>query len=81
MICPSLPRARERGGPYATVEAAQEIADRTGRTPADVVRVLIGLGEMVTATQSLSDESRSDCCHRYASVKGSAPHPWSGWGP
>ncbi|HYX79363.1 MAG TPA: translation initiation factor IF-2 [Actinomycetota bacterium] len=38
---------------------AQEIADRTGRTPADVVRVLIGLGEMVTATQSLSDEAIS----------------------
>jgi translation initiation factor IF-2 len=36
---------------------AQEIADKTGRTAADVVKVLIALGEMVTATQSLSDDA------------------------
>ena len=34
---------------------AQEIADKTDRTAAEVVKVLISLGEMVTATQSLSD--------------------------
>jgi translation initiation factor IF-2 len=36
---------------------AQDVADKTQRTPAEVVKALIGLGEMATATQSLSDEA------------------------
>ena len=35
----------------------QDVADKTDRTPAEVVKVLISLGEMATATQSLSDEA------------------------
>ncbi|HEX9377091.1 MAG TPA: translation initiation factor IF-2 [Actinomycetota bacterium] len=35
---------------------AQDIAEKTGRTPAEVVKALFSMGEMVTATQSLSDE-------------------------
>jgi translation initiation factor IF-2 len=36
---------------------AQDVADKTQRTPAEVVKALIDLGEMATATQSLSDEA------------------------
>ena len=36
---------------------AQDVADRSDRTPAEVVKMLISLGEMATATQSLSDEA------------------------
>ncbi len=36
---------------------AQEIADKTSRTPADVIKVLLGLGEMVSATMSLTEEA------------------------
>ncbi len=35
---------------------AQDIAEKTGRTPAEVVKALFSMGEMVTATQSLSDD-------------------------
>jgi translation initiation factor IF-2 len=35
----------------------QDVAERTGRTPAEVVKILFGMGEMATATQSLSDEA------------------------
>jgi translation initiation factor IF-2 len=35
----------------------QEFAERLGRSPAEVVKVLLGLGEMVTVTQSMSDEA------------------------
>ncbi len=35
---------------------AQDVADRTDRTPSEVVKILISLGEMATATRSLSDE-------------------------
>jgi translation initiation factor IF-2 len=35
----------------------QEIADKTERSVAEVVKTLIGLGEMATASQSLSDEA------------------------
>ena len=38
---------------------AQQLAERTDRSAAEVVKVLFGLGEMVTATQSLSDEALS----------------------
>jgi translation initiation factor IF-2 len=34
----------------------QELAPKLNRTPADIVRMLMMAGEMVTATQSLSDE-------------------------
>ena len=36
---------------------AQEIAEKTSRTAAEIVKILLGIGEMVTATQSLSDEA------------------------
>ena len=35
---------------------AQEVANRVNRSAADVVRFLLQQGEMVTATQSLSDD-------------------------
>jgi translation initiation factor IF-2 len=38
---------------------AQEIGDKTGRSTAEIVKLLFGLGEMTTATQSLSDEAIS----------------------
>src|SRR5437867_8385443 len=37
--------------------SAQDLAEKIGRTPADIVKILLSLGEMVTATQSLSDEA------------------------
>jgi translation initiation factor IF-2 len=37
--------------------SAQDLAAKVGRSPADIVRILLSLGEMVTATQSLSDEA------------------------
>ncbi len=37
--------------------SAQDIAEKTGRTPAEVVKKLFDLGEMVPATQSLADET------------------------
>jgi translation initiation factor IF-2 len=37
--------------------AAQDIAERTDRSPADIVKILISFGEMATATQSLSDDA------------------------
>ncbi len=36
---------------------AQDVADKTGRSAAEVVKVLLSMGEMVTATQSLSDDA------------------------
>jgi translation initiation factor IF-2 len=39
--------------------SAQEIAEKTGRGPAEIVKILFSMGEMVTATQSLSDEAIS----------------------
>jgi len=41
---------------------AQDVADKTQRSPAEVVKTLIGLGEMATATQSLSDEALTLLC-------------------
>jgi len=35
----------------------QDVADKTGRSVAEVVKTLIALGEMVTASQSLSDDA------------------------
>jgi len=43
--------------------SAQDIAEKTGQTAADVVKVLFSLGEMVTATQSLSDEAITLVAH------------------
>jgi translation initiation factor IF-2 len=37
--------------------SAQTIADKLSRTASDIVKILFGLGEMVTANQSLSDEA------------------------
>jgi translation initiation factor IF-2 len=39
--------------------SAQDIADKTGRGAAEIVKILFSMGEMVTATQSLSDEAIS----------------------
>ena len=35
----------------------QEFAERVERSPAEIVKVLLGLGEMVTVTQSMNDEA------------------------
>ena len=35
----------------------KDFAERIGRSPAEVVKVLIGLGEMLSATQSMSDDA------------------------
>jgi translation initiation factor IF-2 len=35
----------------------KDFADKLGRSPAEIVKVLIGLGEMVTVTQSMSDDA------------------------
>ncbi len=37
--------------------SAQDLADKTSRSAVEVVKTLLQLGEMVTATQSLSDEA------------------------
>jgi translation initiation factor IF-2 len=39
--------------------SAQDIADKTGRGAGEIVKILFSIGEMVTATQSLSDEAIS----------------------
>ncbi len=49
---PALPSLKVVRG-----SSAQDLADKVGRTPADIVKILLSLGEMVTATQSLSDEA------------------------
>jgi translation initiation factor IF-2 len=36
---------------------AQDFADKVGRSPAEIVGTLVRLGEMVTVTQSMSDEA------------------------
>ena len=48
---PAVPIAVHRG---ITV---QDFADKVDRSPAEIVKVLLGLGEMVTVTQSMSDEA------------------------
>src|SRR6266545_4953382 len=56
------PRAKAQPEPEPKVEpgsSAQDLAEKVGRTPADIVKILLSLGEMVTATQSLSDEAIS----------------------
>src|SRR5205809_1326110 len=49
---PALPSLKVVRG-----SSAQDLAEKVGRTPADIVKILLSLGEMVTATQSLSDEA------------------------
>ncbi|MFN2590117.1 MAG: translation initiation factor IF-2 [Actinomycetota bacterium] len=49
---PSRPTARVARG-----ASAQDLAEKLGREPAEIVKTLIMAGEMVTATQSLSDEA------------------------
>jgi hypothetical protein len=49
---PSLPTLR-----IGRAATAQELAERTGRSPVDVVKVLMGMGEMASATTSLSDDA------------------------
>jgi translation initiation factor IF-2 len=51
---PSMPTLRLVRG-----ASAQDIADRTQRSAADVVKILFGLGQMATATQSLPDDAIS----------------------
>jgi translation initiation factor IF-2 len=49
---PALPSLKVVRG-----SSAQDLAEKVGRTPADIVKILLSLGEMVTATQSLSDDA------------------------
>src|SRR5437588_6448474 len=41
----------------------QDVAEKIGRTPAEVVKVLFGMGEMVSATQSLTDDALELLAH------------------
>jgi translation initiation factor IF-2 len=57
---PAAPQPRKPG--QATLKlvrgtTAQDIADKTSRSAADIVKILFSAGEMATATQSLSDEA------------------------
>src|SRR5918994_6482 len=57
---PSAPEPEPPGLPVLRVvkgATAQDIAERTDRSPADIVKILISLGDMATATQSLSDDA------------------------
>jgi len=49
---PALPSLKVVRG-----SSAQDLAEKVGRTPSDIVKILLSLGEMVTATQSLSDDA------------------------
>ena len=57
------PAVAEPAGPSLPVlklvhgSTPQDVADKTGRSVAEVVKTLISLGEMVTASQSLSDDA------------------------
>ena len=55
---PALPTLRLVRG-----ATAQEIAEKADRSAADVVKALMSLGEMVTATQSLSDAAITLVAH------------------
>jgi translation initiation factor IF-2 len=61
---PAAEPAAEEPAPAATPGVrvhrgitVQEFAEKIDRAPAEIVKVLIGLGEMVTVTQSMSDEA------------------------
>src|SRR5207247_908150 len=49
---PALPSLKVVRG-----SSSQDLVEKVGRAPADIVKSLLSLGEMVTATQSLSDEA------------------------
>ncbi len=51
---PSLPALKLVHG-----STPQDVADKTGRSLAEVVKILLSLGEMATASQSLSDDALS----------------------
>ena len=55
---PALPTLRLSRG-----ATAQTIAEKAGSTPAEIVKVLFGLGQMATATTSLSDEAIQLAAH------------------
>jgi translation initiation factor IF-2 len=55
---PALPSLKVVRG-----SSAQDLAEKVGRTPVDVVKILLSLGEMVTATQSLSDDAIALVAH------------------
>jgi len=60
---PPLAPAPEPSGPALPVlrvtrgATAQTIAEKVGSSPAEIVKLLFGLGEMATATTSLSDDA------------------------
>jgi translation initiation factor IF-2 len=55
---PALPVLRVVHG-----STPQDVADKTGRSVAEIVKALITLGEMATASQSLSDDSITLLAH------------------
>jgi len=64
MQAPAIGGARVRKGEGETVRLARgasltDLADKIGVDPAQLVQVLFGLGEMVTATQSVNGETLS----------------------
>jgi translation initiation factor IF-2 len=59
---PAQPSAQAPGLPVLKVgrgSSAQDIADKTGHGTGEIVKILFSMGEIVTATQSLSDEAIS----------------------
>jgi translation initiation factor IF-2 len=59
---PAQPSAQAPGLPVLKVgrgSSAQDIADKTGHGAGEIVKILFSMGEIVTATQSLSDEAIS----------------------
>ncbi len=59
---PPKPEPRRSGLPTLRLvrgATAQDVADKTDRSPADVVKLLFTMGEMATATQSLADDALS----------------------
>ena len=64
MQAPAIGGARVRKGEGETIRLARgasltDLADKIGVDPAQLVQVLFGLGEMVTATQSVNGETLS----------------------
>jgi translation initiation factor IF-2 len=58
----AAPAASPSGPPVLRVArgaTAQEIGDKTSRSAGEIVKILFSMGEIVTATQSLSDEAIS----------------------
>ncbi|HEX2236680.1 MAG TPA: translation initiation factor IF-2, partial [Actinomycetota bacterium] len=51
------PRARPRAVRVHRGITVQEFAEKVDRSPPEIVKILLGLGEMVTVTQSMSDEA------------------------